>query len=132
MGGPSPHQARWHELFPKFDLHMVYTLRPVNPVGDFLSRWAYPANPALGDVSIHGTAQAARDVRDMMAAEKEDLLARPLCSGRLWCPFLLGLRRRLGLKGHPRVIHPLWLRLQWGGRGRSKGESFGDWSESSR
>ena len=78
MGGPSPRQARWHELFSKFDLHVVYTPGPVNPVGDFLSRWAYPANPALGDVSIHGTAQAAGDVRNMMAAEKEKLLARPL------------------------------------------------------
>ena len=76
--GPSPRQARWHELFPKFDLHVVYTPGPVNAVGDFLSRWAYPANLALGDVSIHGTAQAAGDVRDMMAAEKEELLARPL------------------------------------------------------
>ena len=78
VGGPSPRQARWHELFSKFDLHVVYTPGPVNPVGDFLSRWAYPANPALGDVSIHGTAQAAGDVQYMMAAEKEELLARPL------------------------------------------------------
>ena len=74
----SPRQARWHELFSKFNLHVVYTPGPVNPVGDFLSRWAYPANPALGDVSIHGTAQAAGDVRDMMAAKKEELFARPL------------------------------------------------------
>ena len=79
VGGPSPRQARWHELFSKFDLHVVYTPEPVNPVGDFLSRWAYPANPALGDVSIHGTAQAAGAVRDIMAAEKEELLARPRC-----------------------------------------------------
>ena len=76
--GPSPRQARCHELFSKFDLHVVYTPGPVNPVGDFLSRWAYPANPALGDVSMYGTAQAAGDVRGMMAAEKEELLARPL------------------------------------------------------
>ena len=78
VGGPSPRQARWHELFTKFDLHVVSTPGPVNPVGDFLSRSAYPGNPALGDVSIDGTAQAAGDVRDMMAADKEELLARPL------------------------------------------------------
>ena len=78
MGGPSPRQARWHELFSKFNLHVVYTPGPVNPVGDFLSRWAYSGNPALRNVSIHGTAQAAGDVRDMMAAEKEELLAHPL------------------------------------------------------
>ena len=78
MGGPPPRQARWHELLSKFDLHVVYTLGPVSPVGNFLSRWAYPANPALGNVSIHGTAQAAGDVWDMMAAEKGNLLASPL------------------------------------------------------
>ena len=78
VGGPSPRQAHLHDLFSHFDLHVVYTTGPLNPVGDFLSRWAYPANPALGDVSIHGMAQADGDVRDMMAAEKEELLARPL------------------------------------------------------
>ena len=78
VGGLSPRQARWHELFSKFDLHVVYTPGPVNPVSDFLSRSAYPANPAFGDVSIHGTAQAAGDVRDMMVAERGELLARPL------------------------------------------------------
>ena len=78
MGGPLPRQACWHELLSKVDLHVVYTPGPVNPVGDFLSRWAYSANPALGDVSIHGTAQVDRDVPDMVAAEKEELLARPL------------------------------------------------------
>ena len=78
LGGPCPRQTRWHELFSKFDLHVVYAPGPVNAVGDFVFRWAYPAKPALGDVSIHGTAQADGDVRDMMAAEKEKLLARPL------------------------------------------------------
>ena len=78
MQGPSPSQARSHELFSKLDLHVVYTPGPVNPVGDFLSHSAYPANPALGNVSIHGTAQAAGEVRDMLAAEKDELLARPL------------------------------------------------------
>ena len=57
---------------------MVYTPGPLNFVGDFFSRWAKPANQALGDVSIHGTAEADGDVRDMMAAEKDELLARLL------------------------------------------------------
>ena len=78
VGSPSPRQAHWHELFSKLDLHVVYTPGPVNPVGDSLSCWAYPASQALGDVSIHGTAQGAADVRHMMAAEKEELLPRPL------------------------------------------------------
>ena len=62
VGGPSPRQARWHKLFSKLDLHVVHTPGPVNSVADFLSRWAHPANPASGDVSIHGTAQAAGEV----------------------------------------------------------------------
>ena len=52
MGGPAPCQARWHELFSTCDLHVVYTPGPVNPVCDFLSRWAYLANQALGNVSM--------------------------------------------------------------------------------
>ena len=86
MVAPSPRQARWHELFSSFVLHVVYTPWPVNPVGDFLSHWAYPANPALGDVSIHGTAQAAGDVQDMIAAEKEQLLARLLVFSAIVAP----------------------------------------------
>ena len=64
-------------------------------------------------MTIHGTAHAARDVRDMMA---------PLYFGRLWRPLLLdlALMRRPGLLRHPRVIHPLRLRLEWGGGGRNE------------
>ena len=77
-GGPSLCQARWHELFSKFDLRVLYTAVVVNLVGDFLSRWAYPVNPVGGNVSIHETAQAYGDVHGMMAAEREELLTRPL------------------------------------------------------
>ena len=77
--GPSPHQASWRELFSKFDIHVVYTPGPLNPVGDFLSHWAYPANPALGDVSMHGTAQADEDVRDMMAGLERATPRPPPC-----------------------------------------------------
>ena len=28
VAGPSPRQARWHELFSKFDIHVVYTRGP--------------------------------------------------------------------------------------------------------
>ena len=128
VGGASPRQARWHEWFSKFDLHVVYTPGLLNSVGDFLSRWAYPANPALGDVSIHGTVQAAGDVRDMVRPRRRNFSPAPLYLGRLWRPLLLGLRRRLGLKGRPRVIQPLWLELQGSG-GRSKSKNFRDWSE---
>ena len=99
VGGPSPRQARWHELFSKFDLHVVYAPGPVNPVGDFLSRWAYLANPALGDVSVHGTAQADGVMRDMMAAEKEELLARLLVFRAVVTPVVT----RSGPKAMPRA-----------------------------
>ena len=115
VGGSPPRQARWHELFSKFDLHVVYTPGPVNPVGDFLSRWAYPANQALGDVSIHGTAQAAGDVRDMMASKREELLARPLVFRAVLAPVVTKCKAARRALGRPGVIHPLRLRLQWGG-----------------
>ena len=94
----SPRQARWHELFSKFALHVAYTPGPMSPVGDVLSCWAYHASPALGNVSIHGTAQAEGDVRDMMAAEGEET---PCGSGVLWRPSLPGsaTRRLPGLLG---------------------------------
>ena len=129
--GPSSRQARWHELFSKFDLHVVYTSGPVNPIGDFLSRWAYPANPALGDVSIHGTAQAAGDVQGMMAAEKEELLARPLVFRAVVPPVVTRSKAAPRAQGAPACDPPPLASPPVGG-GRSKRESFGDWSELSR
>ena len=120
VGGPSPRQARWHELFSKFDLHVVYTPGPVNPVGDFLSRWANPANPALGDVSIHGTAQAARDVRDMMAAEKEELLARPLVFRAVVAPVVTRSNAAPRAQGAPACDPPPLASPPVGGGGEAK------------
>ena len=114
--GPSPRQARWHELFSKFDLHVVYDPGPVNPVGDFLSPWAYPANPALGDVSIHATAQAAGNVRDMMATEKEELLARPLVFRTVVAPVVARSKVAPRAQGAPACDpHPLASAPVWGG-----------------
>ena len=73
--GPSSRQVCWHELCCKFDLHVVYTPGLLNPRGDFFSLWADTANAALGNVYVHGTAEPDGDVRDMMAAEKEELFA---------------------------------------------------------
>ena len=106
VGGPSPRQARWHELFSQFDPHVVYTPAPVNPVGDFLFRWAYPANPALRDVSIDGTAQAAGDVRDMMAAEKEELCARPLVIRAVVAPVVTRSKAAPRAQGAPACDSP--------------------------
>ena len=123
MGGCSPRQARLHELFSKTDLQVVYTLGFVNPVGDFLSRWDYGANPAFGDVSIYLTAQVAGDVPVMIAAEKEELLPRPLV-------FRTVVARRPWLRGRLRAIHSLGLWLQLGGGGgRSERKTFENWSK---
>ena len=97
---------RMTQILSKLDLHVVYTPGPVNPVGDFLSRWAYPANPALGDVSIHGTAQAAGDVRDMMAAEREELLARPLVFRAVVAPVVTRSKAAPRAQGAPACDPP--------------------------
>ena len=124
MGGPSRRQARWHELFSKFDLHVVYTPPPVNPVGDFLSRWAYPANPALGDVSIHGTAQAAGDVRDMMAAEKGELLPHPLVFRAVVTPVVTRSKAAPQAQGAPACDPPPLALAPVGGEGGKQKEKL--------
>ena len=129
VGGPSPGQARWYEVFSKFDLHVVYNPGSVNPVGDFFSRWAYPANPALGDVSIHGTAKAAGDVRDMMAAEKAELLARPLLFRAVVAPVVTRSKAAAWAIVGTRVWSTPSGFGSSGGGGRSKRKNFGDWSE---
>ena len=130
--GPSPRKARWHELFSKFDLHLVYGPGPLNSGGDFLSRAAYPANPALGDVSIHGTAQAAGDVRDMITAGKEELLARPLLVWAVVAPVVTRSEATPRAIGVPACDPPPRSSAPVGGGGRSKRKNFGDWSESPR
>ena len=132
VGGPSPRQARWHELFSKFDHHVVYTPPPVNPVGDFLSCWAYSANPALGDVSIHGTAQAAGDVRDMMAAEKEELLAGPLVCRAFVPPVNTRSKAAPRAIGAPACDPPPRASAPVGGGGQSKRKNLEDTSQLSR
>ena len=130
--GPSPRQARWHELFSKFDSHVVYTLGPVNPVGVLVSGWAYPANPALIDVSIHGTAKAAGDVRDMMGAEREQLLARPLVFRPVVAPVVTSSTAAPPATGAPACESPPRASAPVEGGGRSKRKTFRDWSESPR
>ena len=123
VGDPSPRQPRCHEFFTKLDLHEVYTPGPVNAVGDLLSHWAYPANLVLGDVSIHGTAQADRDVRDMMAAEKGELLARPLVFWAVVAPVVTGSRSNAALRaqGAPACDPPAQASAPGGGgRNRTK------------
>ena len=128
MRSPSPRQARWHALFSKFDLLVVYTPGPVNPVGDSFTRWAYPANTVLGDVTIHGTAQTAGDKRDMMAGEKEELLARSLVFGAVVAPVATTSKAAPRATGAP-ACDPPPLASAPVGWGRSKRKNVPDWSE---
>ena len=118
VGVRSPRQARWRELFSKFDLQVVYTPGPVNPLGSFLCRSPYPANPAFGDVSIHGRAQAAGDERDMMAAEKKELLTRPLVFRAVVASVVTRPKAAPRAIGAPACDPPpLASAPAWGGRG---------------
>ena len=99
MGGPSTREAGGHELFSTTDLHVVHTPWPVSLLGDFLSCRAYPAKVRLGDVSIHGTPQADSKLQDMMAAEEEELIARPLVFSAVVSPVGTRARSRTAIPG---------------------------------
>ena len=105
--GPSQRQARWHEPFPKLDLHVVYTPGPGNPVGDFVFRWAYPASPALGDV------------RDMMAAGEEELLVRLLVFWAIVAPVVTS-KAAPRAPGAPVCDPPLQAAAPFGGGAKRK------------
>ena len=67
--------ARWHETLANFDLTVVYVPGKDNTVADCLSRWAYPANKGMTDVSAHGdeaqTAEAKRFIETERLMEEE-------------------------------------------------------------
>ena len=81
VDGPSGRQARWHELFSKFNLKVEYIKGTENPVGDFLSRWGYPANPSVWDVSVHGNAAATAEAEKFIQAELDESAA---VVGQIW------------------------------------------------
>ena len=51
---------------------MTYLKGKDNHVGDWASRWAYPAHPDVWDVSIHGNQRAHEQVQKMEAAELKE------------------------------------------------------------
>ena len=73
--GPSGRRGRWHEIYSKFDLHVQYLPGPNNPVGDAMSRWAYPACKAFQDTSMHGSTQAGDQVKEIERTEQAELAA---------------------------------------------------------
>ncbi len=70
-GGPTGRQARWHELFSAYRLVVTHLQGVLNHVGDWLSRWAYPAKPDIEDVGIHGNMGAHIEVEAMVKEERE-------------------------------------------------------------
>ena len=102
---------------------LTVQLEPPKPVGDFLLRWAYPANKAFGDVSIHEPAQAAGDVRDMMAAEKEKLLARLLVFRAVVAPVVTRSKAAPWAQGAPACDPPPLASAPVGGGDEAKEEN---------
>ena len=70
--GPSGRRARWYQKLSQFRLSVQYIKGKDNVVADALSRWAYPASQAGGDVSMHGTLQDAEEKEDILAEEKRE------------------------------------------------------------
>ena len=70
--GPSGKRARWHQKLSQFRLSVKYVPGNTNIVADAMSRWAYPASQAGGDVSKHGTLQDTEEMAQILENEKEE------------------------------------------------------------
>ena len=70
--GPGGRRGRWHEILSKFDLTVVYVPGRDNVVADAMSRYAYPASKAFQDVSVHGSAEAAEEMKVIIAEERRE------------------------------------------------------------
>ena len=70
--GPTGRRARWHALMNMFDLQVVYTPGKGHIVPDTLSRWAYPASRAWADVSRHGNAEDAQEMKKIILEERKE------------------------------------------------------------
>ena len=70
--GPAARRARWHETLSKFDIQVVYTPGKDHLVSDTLSRWAYPANKALADISKHGSLESTQEMKEIISQEKKE------------------------------------------------------------
>ena len=70
--GPAGRRARWHEFLSRFNLQVVYIPGIKNDIPDALSRWAYPASQALADVSFHGSAADALEMKNIISKERAE------------------------------------------------------------
>jgi hypothetical protein len=98
--GPRGRRARWHETFSQFDVTINYVPGPENTVADGMSRFAYPANSARDDVSIHGSLEARDEVKRMEEQERKE--AKETQVALIWKRGLpvqiLGVKTRGGAK----------------------------------
>ena len=67
--GPAGRRGRWHEFLSRFNLQVIYVPGKHNEIADSLSRWAYPASQALADVSFHGSAADAEEMKRIISEE---------------------------------------------------------------
>ena len=67
--GPAGRRARWHEFLSRFNIQVIYVPGKCNQIPDSLSRWAYPASQALADVSFHGSAADAEEMKRIINDE---------------------------------------------------------------
>jgi len=70
--GPIGRRARWHQILSRFDITVGYVPGRENCIADVLSRWAYPASQAFGDVSKHGSEKDREEVEKIMERERKD------------------------------------------------------------
>ena len=70
--GPTGRRLRWHETLSDHDLTVQYIPGKNNGLADAMSRWAYPASKGYRDISRHGSAKDAEDVKEIIRQEKEE------------------------------------------------------------
>jgi hypothetical protein len=70
--GPTGRRARWHELFSQFTLTIEYQPGHTNVPADAMTRYAYPASSERQDVSVHGSAASAAQVKKVQQQESRD------------------------------------------------------------
>ena len=68
--GPSGRRARWHQKLSQFRPSVQYVPGKENVVADAMSRWAYPASQAGGDVSRHGNLQDVGEMKQILEEDK--------------------------------------------------------------
>jgi hypothetical protein len=69
---PTGRRLRWHETLSDHDLTVQYIPGKDNILADAMSRWAYPASKGYRDISRHGSAKDAEDVKEIIRQEKEE------------------------------------------------------------